>query len=81
VPLTTTGTDETRPSGSPYFEQELPALVHFVCKQDVNVVYLSSLDYYFICEDEVSKMDLGPKDAIFHKPKDSYNHLKALYIM
>jgi hypothetical protein len=32
VPLTVIGLDETRPSGLPYLEQELRALVHFVCK-------------------------------------------------
>jgi hypothetical protein len=30
--LTAVRTDETGLSGLPYFEQELPALVHFVCE-------------------------------------------------
>jgi hypothetical protein len=32
MPLTATGPDKIGPSDLPYFEQELSALVHFMCK-------------------------------------------------
>jgi hypothetical protein len=47
---------------------------------DVNVIYLSSLDYSPVGDDEVVEMSFGPHDAVFQRPKDSENHLKSLYI-
>jgi hypothetical protein len=47
---------------------------------DVNVIYLSSVDYSLLGDDEISEMSCGPCDAIFQRPKDSENHLKLLYI-
>jgi hypothetical protein len=31
-------------------------------------------------EEDLAHLDFGPKDAIFQKPKDTDNHLKALYM-
>jgi hypothetical protein len=31
-------------------------------------------------EEDLAYLDFGPKDAIFQKPKDTDNHLKALYM-
>jgi hypothetical protein len=47
---------------------------------DVNIIYLSSVDYSLVGDDEVAEMRFGPCDAIFQRPKDSENHLKLLYI-
>ena len=46
---------------------------------EINVV-LSSEDYLVILEEETAHLDFGPREAIFQKPKDSDNHLKALYV-
>jgi hypothetical protein len=48
---------------------------------DVNVIYLSSVDYSLVRDDEVAEMSFGPRDAVFQRPKDSENHLKPLYIL
>jgi hypothetical protein len=47
---------------------------------DVNVIYLSSVDYSLVGDDEVAEMTFSPRDAVFQRPKDSENHLKPLYI-
>jgi hypothetical protein len=47
---------------------------------DVNVIYLSSVDYSLVGDDEVAEMSFGPHDVVFQRPKDSENHLKSLYI-
>jgi hypothetical protein len=47
---------------------------------DVNMVYLSSVDYSLIGDDEVAEMSFGPRDAVFQRLKDSENHLKPMYI-
>jgi hypothetical protein len=47
---------------------------------DVNVIYLSSMDYCLIGDDEVAEMSFGPCGTVFQGPKDSENHLKPLYI-
>jgi hypothetical protein len=47
---------------------------------DAIVIYLSSVDYSLVGDDEVSEMSFGLRDATFQKPKDSKNHLKPLYI-
>jgi hypothetical protein len=47
---------------------------------DVNIFYLSSLDYSLVGNDEVVEMSFGPPDVVFQRPKDSESHLKPLYI-
>jgi hypothetical protein len=47
---------------------------------DVNVIYLSSLDYSLVGDNEVVEMSFGPHDAVFQSLTDSENHLKPLYI-
>jgi hypothetical protein len=47
---------------------------------DVNVIYLYSMDYSLVGNDEVAEMSFDPRDTIFQRPKDSENHLKPLYI-
>jgi hypothetical protein len=32
---------------------------------DVNVIYLSSVDYSLVGDDEVAEMSFGPRDAMF----------------
>ena len=44
---------------------------------EINVVHMSS-DYLIIPEEEVVHLQFGPRDAVFQKPKESDNHLKAL---
>ena len=46
---------------------------------EINVVCFSE-DYLAIPEEETAHLDFGPREAIFQKPKDSDNHLKALYL-
>ena len=46
---------------------------------EINVVHMSS-DYFIIPEEEVVHLQFGPRDAMFRKPKDSYNPLKSLYM-
>src|SRR6185437_4426288 len=46
---------------------------------EINVVHFSD-DYWAIPEEETTHLDFGPCEAIFQKPKDSDNHLKALYL-
>ena len=45
---------------------------------EINVVRFS--DNYWAIPEETAHLDLGPREAIFQKPKDSDNHLKALYV-
>jgi hypothetical protein len=47
---------------------------------DVNVIYLSSVNYSLIGDDEVAEMSFDPRDTVFQRSKDSENHLKPLYI-
>jgi hypothetical protein len=47
---------------------------------DVNVIYLSYVDYSLVGDDEVAEMSFGPRDTVFQGPKDLENHLKPLYI-
>jgi hypothetical protein len=47
---------------------------------NVNIIYLSSVDYSLVGDDKVSEMSFHPRDDIFQKPRDSENHLKPLYI-
>jgi hypothetical protein len=46
---------------------------------DINVVHLF-VDGLVPTEEDFIHLDFGPKDAIFQKPKDVDNHLKALYM-
>jgi hypothetical protein len=46
---------------------------------EINVVHFSE-EYLAISKEETSHMDSWPCEAIFQKPKESYNHLKALYM-
>jgi hypothetical protein len=46
---------------------------------EINVVHLS-VDSSVPTEEDLAHLDFGPKDAVFQKPKDTHNHLKALYM-
>jgi hypothetical protein len=47
---------------------------------EINVVRFSE-DYYTISEEEeAAHLDFEPCEAVFQKPKESDNHLKALYM-
>jgi hypothetical protein len=46
---------------------------------DLNVIHMS-MDGYVLSEEDVAHLALGPKEAIFQKPKSTENHLKALYM-
>ena len=45
---------------------------------EINVVRFS--EDYLVIPEEIAHLDFGPREAIFQKPKDSDNHLKALYM-
>ena len=45
---------------------------------EINVVPF--FDDYLVIPEETAHLDFGPREAIFQKPKDSDNHLKALYM-
>jgi hypothetical protein len=47
---------------------------------EINVIYLSSIDYSLLEEEEVSQLTLGLQDVVFKKPAESRDHLKLLYI-
>jgi hypothetical protein len=46
---------------------------------EINVVHLFA-DCSVPMEEDFAHLDFGPKYAIFQKPKDTDNHLKALYM-
>jgi hypothetical protein len=46
---------------------------------EINVVHLF-VDGSVPTEEDLSHLDFGPKDVVFQKPKDTDNHLKALYM-
>jgi hypothetical protein len=46
---------------------------------EINVVHLF-VDGLVPTDEDLAHLDFGPKDAIFQKPKDTDNHLKALYM-
>ena len=47
---------------------------------EINVVCFSE-EYYAISEEEEAAiLDFGPREAVFQKPKESDNYLKALYM-
>ena len=46
---------------------------------EINVVHLSS-DYFLIPEEDLAHLQFGPREAVFQKPSEKDNHLKALYM-
>ena len=44
---------------------------------EIKVVHFSE-DYYAVSKEDVAHLDFGPREAVFQKPKESDNHLKAL---
>jgi len=46
---------------------------------EINVVRFSE-EYYAVSEEEAAHLDFGPREAVFQKPKELDNHLKALYM-
>jgi hypothetical protein len=46
---------------------------------EINVVHVF-VDGSVPTEEDLAHIDFGPKDAIFQKPKDIDDHLKALYM-
>ena len=47
---------------------------------EINAVHFSEEYYNVLEEEEAALLDFGPREAIFQKPKESDNHLKALYM-
>jgi hypothetical protein len=47
---------------------------------DANVIYLSSVDYSLVVDEEVAEKSFVPCDTVFQRLKDTENHLKSLYI-
>jgi hypothetical protein len=45
---------------------------------EINMIHLF-VDSSVLTEEDLAHLDFGPKYAIFQKPKDTDNHLKALY--
>ena len=81
VSATATGASEVPPA-SPAAEDE--ELVDYETSpertnMEMNVVRFSD-DYWAIPEEETTQLDFGSPETIFQKPKDSDNHLKALYV-
>jgi len=81
VPVSVSRVDEVRPAPSAKEDEEL---VDYEASPErnnveINVVHMSS-DYLIIPEEEVTHLQFGPRDAVFQKPKESDNHLKALYM-
>jgi len=46
---------------------------------EVNVVHLSS-NYFVVPEEDMAHLQFGPREAVFQKPSEKDNHLKALYM-
>jgi hypothetical protein len=46
---------------------------------EINVVHLSS-DYFVVPEEDLAHLQFGPREAVFQKPSEKDNHLKALYM-
>src|SRR6185437_1373853 len=46
---------------------------------EINVVHLSS-DYFMVPEEDLAHLQFGPREAVFQKPSEKDNHLKALYL-
>ena len=47
---------------------------------EINVVRFSEEYYTILEEEEAAHLDFGPREAVFQKPKELDNHLKALYM-
>ena len=47
---------------------------------EINVVHFSEEYYAVLEEEEAALLDFRPREAVFQKPKESNNHLKALYM-
>ena len=43
------------------------------------MVHLSS-DYFVVPEEDLAHLQFGPREAVFQKPSEKDNHLKALYL-
>ena len=74
-------TDEALPAPIVQEDEELvdyePSPEH--SNMEINVVHLS-FNYSVVLKEEVAHLELGPCDAVFQKPSESDNHLKALYM-
>ena len=46
---------------------------------EINVLHLSS-DYFVVPEEDMAHLQFGPREAVFQKPSEKDNHLKALYM-
>jgi hypothetical protein len=46
---------------------------------DINMVFTLSVKFRGVNE-EIAPLCLGPKEAVFEKPKESSQHLKSLYV-
>jgi hypothetical protein len=46
---------------------------------DINMVFMLPIKFRG-AEEEVAQMCLGPKESVFKKPKEVFQHLKPLYI-
>ena len=46
---------------------------------EINVVHLSS-DYFMVPEEDLAHLQFGPREAVFQKPSEKDNHLRALYM-
>ena len=46
---------------------------------EINVVHLSS-DYFVVPEEDMTHLQFEPREAVFQKPSERDNHLKALYM-
>ena len=46
---------------------------------EIYVVHFSE-DYYAVSDKNAAQLDFRPHEAVFQKPKESDNHLKALYM-
>jgi hypothetical protein len=46
---------------------------------EINDVHFSS-EYFMVPEEDMAHLDFGPRNVVFQKPKESDNHLKAIYM-
>jgi len=81
VPVSVSRVDEVKPAPPATEDEEL--VDYEVSPErnnlEINVVHMSS-NYLIIPEEEVAHLQFGPRDAVFQKPKESDNYLKALYM-
>ena len=81
VPVSVSRVDEVGPAPSAKEDEEL---VDYEASPErnnleINIVHMSS-DFLIIPEEVVAHLQFGPRDAVFQKPTESDNHLKALYM-